>query len=77
MSERRIRLSQKDLETGKVHDGPTHCFHCGARLPEPELPTTVPPGTNERIRVMMARAERGMPLTDPRDYDPDSKTDVA
>lgn len=57
--------SEKVLRKGQV--GPTHCFHCGAKLPEPELPTVEPPGSNEKIRVMVARADLGLPLNDQGD----------
>ena len=77
MSDRK-RL-RKDSDKRLSHTGSTHCFHCGAKLPEPELPTTAAPGTNEKIRVMQARVERGLSIDNPGDYYPDrslSKEDL-
>lgn len=70
MSDR--RKLRKDPHNELPSKGSTHCFHCGAKLPEPELPTTAAPGTNEKTRVMKARAERRMPLQNPNDWGADS-----
>lgn len=73
MSDRR-KLRKDSPDDGLTNVGHTHCFHCGAQLPEPELPTTALPGSDEKIRVMRARAERRMPLRNPDDWETDSAT---